>query len=116
MDRVHQIATSDLHTRPKFQTVDLPSDDFESGEERFKIDLRRGMFVANDDDSFAFGSVECTQLEAVADGADVSFVRVQEIDRPVFCLFAVVSERSSNLELESPAASDEEVWRAFRED
>ena len=75
---------------------------FESIEKWSERDLRRRVFVPYDYDGFALDTTSSLQLEAISDEAHIALVWVQEIHRPIFRLFAVIAERSCELELQSP--------------
>ncbi len=77
----------------------LRRDEFESIKQRRKSNLRGRVLVPYYHDALALKPAESPQFEAVPDQADVAFVWVKEVHRPVFCLSPVISKRPYELEL-----------------
>lgn len=67
------------------------------------------MFVAEDDDSFPLREPRFDELDAVSNGADVAWIGVEHVLRPMLGLFAIVTEGSEELELYRPLAWNYEV-------
>ncbi len=57
------------------------------------------MLVPDDNHGFPLYALQRPELQAISKGADVTFVGVEEIYRPVLSGFSVVAERTHNLEL-----------------
>jgi len=71
------------------------------------------MCVTDHDDRLAFGATESKQLETITDCANISFVRMQEVNRPVLRRISVVAKGPGDLELDCPLALHEQIRRAL---
>jgi hypothetical protein len=69
------------------------------------------VFETDDKDGSALWACPLQKLEAIADAACTSRIRMEKIDSPILRFCAVVPKRPSDLELESPLAGNEKVGR-----
>jgi hypothetical protein len=113
MNRMTQTAAPRLNSWAKPDANYSGRDELECFQQGCQADLWWGVLVTNHDRGLAFRAIVFLQLEAVADKADVALVWVEEIDGPILGLVPVVTEWTSEFELESPPAWDQQVRRSL---
>lgn len=67
------------------------------------------MLVAEDDDGFAFGEPRLNELDGVADGANVAWVGMKRVLRPMLGLCAIVTEGPKEFELYCPRFRNNQI-------
>ena len=79
MNGMAQISSSYLGPRPQIYVHDLFGDNFERVEKRCKGNLRWRVLIADYHHCFALGTGKSRKFQAIANCADVSFIRMKKI-------------------------------------